>query len=73
MRKLLITLDDNLDPWLKRFPNQNEVVRKALAVYKEDITTDVVAGLRKAFRELKENQDRTNELLEKLVARIPEF
>ena len=73
MRKLLITLDDNLDLWLGSFPNQNEVVRKALAVYKEDITTDVVAGLRKAFRELKENQDRTNELLEKLVARIPEL
>lgn len=52
MRKLLITLDDELDKELAKYPNQNEIVREALRLYKLDISTDTVAGLRVSYKQL---------------------
>jgi hypothetical protein len=55
MRKLLITLDDDLDPWLASKVNQNEVVRNALSIYKGDITTDTLEGMRHSYSSLKKS------------------
>jgi hypothetical protein len=52
-RKLLITLDDDLDLWLSKQVNQNETVRNALTLYKDDITTDTVGGLRQSYKGLR--------------------
>jgi len=53
MRKLLVTLDDSLDDWLKGQANQNETVRQALMLYKEDISTpDTISGLRRSYAKL---------------------
>lgn len=52
MRKLLITLDDELDKELAQYPNQNEIVREALRLYKLDISTDTIAGLRASYKQL---------------------
>lgn len=49
MRKLLVTLDDDLSKELAKYPNQNEIVRKALRLYIGDITTDTVEGLRASY------------------------
>lgn len=49
MRKLLVTLDDDLSKKLATYPNQNEVVRKALRLYIGDISADSIEGLRVAF------------------------
>lgn len=46
MRKLLVTLDDDLSKKLATYPNQNEVVRKALRLYIGDISADSIEGLR---------------------------
>lgn len=54
MRKLVITLDDELDTWLSSHPNQNDTVRKALNLYKGDITTDTVSDIKKSYLILKE-------------------
>lgn len=52
MRKLLITLDDELDEWLSGKPNQNEVIREALRMYNGKINVDTIAGLRKSYSQL---------------------
>lgn len=49
MRKLLVTLDDELDTLLSKYPNQNEVVREATRLYIGDITTDTLEGLRASY------------------------
>lgn len=49
MRKLLITLDDDLDERLKHVVNQNQVVRDALRLYlAEDVGTSL-DGLRAGY------------------------
>lgn len=53
MRRLVINLDNELDPWLAKQTNQNDTVRKALYLYKDDISTpDTIAGLRKSYSKL---------------------
>lgn len=54
MRKLLVTLDDDLSKELAKYPNQNEVVRNALRLYNGDITTDTIQGLRVSYKVLKD-------------------
>lgn len=49
MRRLVVNLDDDLDLWLTGKVNQNDTVRKALKLYKGDITTDTVEGMRVAY------------------------
>lgn len=49
MRRLVVNLDNTLDVWLSGQVNQNETVRKALYLYKGDITTDTIQGLRKSY------------------------
>lgn len=46
---MLVTLDDDLDTLLSKYPNQNEVTRTALRLYIGDITPDTVDGLRKSY------------------------
>lgn len=75
MRRLVINLDDELDPWLAKHINQNETVRNALYLYKEDISTpDTIAGLKKSYLNLTnymqtkfENYDPVFARLDKLI------
>lgn len=75
MRRLVINLDEDLDLWLKEQVNQNETVRNALKLYKDDISTpDTIAGLRKSYSGLKsymeskfEYYDHVFSQLEKLI------
>jgi hypothetical protein len=53
MRKLLLTLDDDMDKELAKYPNQSEILREAFRIYKLDISTDTVAGMRKSYTVLK--------------------
>lgn len=70
MRRMIVTLDNSLDDWLKTMPNQSETVREALRLYHGDITTGTVAGMREAFTQLlnefRESQQRSVELYELL-------
>lgn len=50
MRKLLVTLDDEIAPLLAKFPNQNEIVRQALRLYIGDITTDTRQGIVTSYK-----------------------
>jgi hypothetical protein len=52
MRRIIVNLDDELDLWLGQQRNQNEVVRAALRLYKGDITTDVMNGIRASYNTL---------------------
>lgn len=48
-----MNLDNTLDQWLKGETNQSETVRKALYLYKDDISTpDTIQGLRKSYKVL---------------------
>lgn len=52
-RKILVTLDDDLDLWLAKQVNQNETVRNALSLYKGDISTDSLAGIKRSYGSLR--------------------
>lgn len=52
-RKLLVTLDDELDLWMAGQANQADTVRKALMLYKGDISTDTVSGIRQSYGNLR--------------------
>jgi hypothetical protein len=52
MRRLLVTLDDDLDLCLAKYPNQAEIVRNAVRLYHGDITPDTIDGMRAAFAQL---------------------
>lgn len=75
MRKLLVTLDDELDTLLAGAPNQSEVVRNALRLYMYDISTpDTIAGLRESYKKLQsymqskfESYDQSFARLDKLI------
>lgn len=80
MRRLVVNLDEDLDLWLQGFSNQNDIARKALRLYKGDITTDSIEGMRVAFWKLtnkyKELELRFNEqyeMVEKLYNSIQEM
>lgn len=49
MKKLLVTLDDDLAKELDKFPNKSQIVREALKIYNEHISTDTVEGLRQSY------------------------
>ena len=49
MRKLLVTLDDDLSNLLAKYPNQNEIIRQSLRLYISDITPDTIEGLRASY------------------------
>lgn len=72
MRKLLVTLDDELSKELAKYPNQNEIVREALRIYNGNISTDTLVKLRTAFVELSSRMDTVTEKLDELLKRIPE-
>lgn len=65
MRKLLVTLDDDLSKVLAEKPNQSEVVREALRLYNENITTGTLVGMRQSFvlltKKLQDLEDRFTE------------
>jgi hypothetical protein len=80
VRKLLVTLDDDLDKVLAGLPNQSGVVRAALRLYMCDISTDTLEGLRAAFHRLEQGQHQATkrfneqyEMIEKLYNIIMEF
>lgn len=74
MRKLLLTLDDDMDKELATFPNQSEILREAFRIYKLDMSTDTVAGMRQSYKQLRkymetkfEYYDRVFKDLKKLI------
>ena len=80
MRRLVVNLDNTLDEWLKGYKNQNEIVRNALTLYKGDIKTDTVQGLRigfhqlnQHFAELEQRFIEQYEMVEELAKRIEEL
>lgn len=78
MRKLLVALDDGLDKKLAGFPNQSQIVRNALELYIEDISTpNTLAGLRQTYIKLTkfmenkfEYYDKVFNDLEKLISQL---
>ena len=79
MKRILITIDEKTANLLEGSPNRSETVRQALKVYHEDISTDTLAGMRKAFRISLEKQEELEtqiiyltELVEKLNAKVGE-
>lgn len=70
MRKLLVTLDDDLSNLLAKYPNQNEVVRKALYLYIGDITTDTVQGLRESYARISKQLTRLEALTRETDSKV---
>lgn len=75
MRRLVVNLDNTLDEWLQGEVNQNETVRKALYLYKGDITTDDMTNIKESYRALKaflgqkfETYDMSFQRLDKLIS-----
>lgn len=70
MRKLLVTLDDDLSPLLAKYPNQNEIVRKALRLYIGDITTDTVDGLRTSYKIIAKRLNEIDSKVDYIAGRV---
>lgn len=49
MRKLLVTLDDEADTLLAKEKNQTAVILEAVKLYKNNITTDKLEGMRATY------------------------
>lgn len=74
MKKLLVTLDDDLAKELDKFPNKSQIVREALKIYNEHIYTDTVEGLRQSYDTLRkfmatkfEGYDESFKRMDKLI------
>lgn len=83
MRRLLITLDDELDNLLAGKTNQSEYVRELLRLYIGDITPDRLERMQEAFNQMRQvatqNHTETQEKLtylteqvERLANKIPD-
>jgi hypothetical protein len=70
MRKLLVTLDDDLDKVLAKYPNQNETVREALRLYNGDITTDTIQGLQRSYKILLDYMKQKHEYYDTVFQRL---
>lgn len=71
MRKLLLTLDDTLDEFLKGEVNQSETIRNALHLYKDNISTpDTVAGIQGSYKSLKRMMDDKFEYYDQCFSRM---
>lgn len=70
MRRLVVNLDDDLDLWLGKQVNQNETVRKALELYKGDITTDTIPGLRQSYAILRTMMEEKFEYYDMVFAQL---
>lgn len=68
MKKVLITLDDELAKELEKSVNMSETVREALRVYNGHISTDTVAGLRQSYRTLQKYMELKFEYYDKCFA-----
>lgn len=83
MKRKIILLDDESANLLAKEPNASETVRQALKVYNEHISTDTLAGMRKAFTTMQQSQteleqslgermDYLTEVIEKLNSKLGE-
>lgn len=70
MRKLLVTLDDELDNWLSGHINQTEVIREALRVYKGDIKTPTLDGIKQAFNQSQRNTAIIKDYLKEIDSKL---
>lgn len=70
MKKFLLTLDEDSANLLKRQPNKSAYIRQALKIYNEDISTDTIAGLREAYKQIIVSLDDINKKLDYLDRKI---
>ena len=70
MKKILITLDDNLAKELAKERNMSEAVRNALKVYNNDISTDTLAGIRDSYKGLQKYMEEKHEYYDQVFARL---
>ena len=65
-----MTLDDDLDKVLAKYPNQNETVREALRLYNGDITTDTIQGLQRSYKILLDYMKQKHEYYDTVFQRL---
>lgn len=70
MRKLLVTLDDELSPLLEKYPNQSEIVRESLRLYIGNISTGVLDGIRASYKIIADNQSSLEKRLKEIEAKL---
>lgn len=70
MRRLLVTLPDELSKKLEAYPNQSAVVREALELYISDITPATLQGLRTSYELVRKDTKEINAKLDYLAREI---
>ena len=74
MRRLVVTLDDELDNLLAKKTNQSEFIRVTLRLYIGDITPDRLEAMQAAFNQMKQtttqNHTETQEQLTYLTEQV---
>lgn len=70
---MLVVLTDKQAKELEKYPNKSEVIRNALDVYIEHISTDTVSGLKQSYAQLTKYMRFKFEHLEKLIVEAQSF
>lgn len=73
MKLLHITVSDETFKELKKYPNMSHVIREALTMYNEHISTDTLKNVRMAFAKQTEEMNDLTEKIEKLINVISEM
>lgn len=70
MKKLLLTLDDDMAKELAKYPNRSETLREAFRIYNGHISTDTIAGLRVSYKQLRDFMEEKFEIYDVAFARL---
>lgn len=70
MKKVIVSLDDELAKELAKSPNMSETVREALRVYNGFISTGVTTAMKQSFDLIKKQNQETKERLDLLYDMI---
>ena len=72
MTRLMITLDEESANLLDGKKNKAHIVREAIKLYHGDITTDTLDGIRAAFLQIREDQEKQHEELTNMLFEMNE-
>lgn len=73
MKQLLVLIPDEMAKELNKYPNKSEVVREAIAIYNEHISTDTINKMRLVFSKQAAEMNELTEKIEVLNKRLDEM
>lgn len=70
MKKKIVVLSDKVAKELGTYPNQSEIVRKALDVYMSNISPEMLNGMRMTFKKIESRLGSIEDAVEVIAASV---